>query len=113
MFLTETGIPPVFMALLWFPFWLYLIFESFSSKLTRILKDGLSGNSQTIMIATVSPTDAQYHHTVNTLKYADRAKEIRTHIQVRVIYTFASLSRKRSKAQGLIVSSTESYCTIN
>lgn len=53
------------------------------SKLTRILKDGLSGNSQTIMIATISPADNQYHHTVNTLKYADRAKEIKTHIQVR------------------------------
>ncbi|KAK1383143.1 Kinesin-like protein KIN-8B [Heracleum sosnowskyi] len=52
-----------------------------NSKLTRILKDGLSGNSQTIMIATVSPAHSQYHHTVNTLKYADRAKEIKTHIQ--------------------------------
>ncbi|KAM0975983.1 hypothetical protein EV1_018718 [Malus domestica] len=52
-----------------------------NSKLTRILKDGLSGNSQTIMVATVSPVDSQYHHTVNTLKYADRAKEIKTHIQ--------------------------------
>ncbi|XXG49009.1 hypothetical protein AAC387_Pa02g3307 [Persea americana] len=52
-----------------------------NSKLTRILKDGLSGNSQTIMVATISPADNQYHHTVNTLKYADRAKEIRTHVQ--------------------------------
>ncbi|GLJ30794.1 hypothetical protein SUGI_0610950 [Cryptomeria japonica] len=52
-----------------------------NSKLTRILKDGLSGNSRTIMIATVSPADDQYHHTINTLKYADRAKEIKTHIQ--------------------------------
>ncbi|CAA6657620.1 unnamed protein product [Spirodela intermedia] len=52
-----------------------------NSKLTRILKDGLSGNSQTVMVATVSPADGQYHHTVNTLKYADRAKEIKTHIQ--------------------------------
>ncbi|KAL8528890.1 hypothetical protein ACS0TY_006382 [Phlomoides rotata] len=52
-----------------------------NSKLTRILKDGLSGNSQTIMIATISPADNQYHHTLNTLKYADRAKEIKTHIQ--------------------------------
>lgn len=55
-----------------------------NSKLTRILKDGLSGNSQTIMIATISPADNQYHHTVNTLKYADRAKEIKTHIQKNV-----------------------------
>lgn len=52
-----------------------------NSKLTRILKDGLSGNSQTIMVATISPADNQYHHTVNTLKYANRAKEIKTHIQ--------------------------------
>ncbi|MCL7036976.1 hypothetical protein MKW94_019381 [Papaver nudicaule] len=52
-----------------------------NSKLTRILKDGLSGNSQTVMVATVSPANSQYHHTVNTLKYADRAKEIKTHIQ--------------------------------
>ncbi|XP_068305830.1 kinesin-like protein KIN-8B [Pyrus communis] len=52
-----------------------------NSKLTRILKDGLSGNSQTIMVATVSPVDSQYHHTLNTMKYADRAKEIKTHIQ--------------------------------
>ncbi|XP_019183005.1 PREDICTED: kinesin-like protein KIN-8B isoform X2 [Ipomoea nil] len=55
-----------------------------NSKLTRILKDGLSGNSQTIMIATISPADSQYHHTVNTLKYAHRAKEIKTHIQKNV-----------------------------
>ncbi|XP_077234004.1 P-loop containing nucleoside triphosphate hydrolases superfamily protein [Tasmannia lanceolata] len=52
-----------------------------NSKLTRILKDGLSGNSQTVMVATISPADNQYHHTVNTLKYADRAKEIKTHVQ--------------------------------
>ncbi|KAK9284337.1 hypothetical protein L1049_023508 [Liquidambar formosana] len=52
-----------------------------NSKLTRILKDGLSGNSQTVMVATISPADSQYPHTVNTLKYADRAKEIKTHIQ--------------------------------
>ncbi|KAM7251899.1 hypothetical protein ACFE04_023782 [Oxalis oulophora] len=52
-----------------------------NSKLTRILKDGLSGNSQTVMVATISPAHNQYHHTVNTLKYADRAKEIKTHIQ--------------------------------
>ncbi|KAJ8513950.1 hypothetical protein OPV22_004384 [Ensete ventricosum] len=51
-----------------------------NSKLTRILKDGLSGNSQTIMVATISPADDQYRHTINTLKYADRAKEIKTQV---------------------------------
>lgn len=54
------------------------------SKLTRILKDGLSGNCQTIMVATISPADDQYHHTINTLKYADRAKEIKTQVHVRL-----------------------------
>ena len=51
------------------------------SKLTRILKDGLCGNSRTVMVATVSGSSMQYEHTVNTLKYADRAKEIKTHVQ--------------------------------
>ena len=51
------------------------------SKLTRILKDGLCGNSKTVMVATVSGSSSQYEHTVNTLKYADRAKEIKTFVQ--------------------------------
>ncbi|KAG0625210.1 hypothetical protein M758_2G036500 [Ceratodon purpureus] len=55
-----------------------------NSKLTRLLKDGLSGNSRTVMVATVSCGADQYHHTTNTLKYADRAKEIKTHIQTNV-----------------------------
>lgn len=46
---------------------------------TRILKDGLSGTSEIVMVATISPADSQYHHTVNTLKYVDRAKEIKRH----------------------------------
>eukprot|EP01023_Acetabularia_acetabulum_P049398 TRINITY_DN5272_c0_g3_i1.p1 TRINITY_DN5272_c0_g3~~TRINITY_DN5272_c0_g3_i1.p1 ORF type:complete len:807 (-),score=147.37 TRINITY_DN5272_c0_g3_i1:260-2680(-) len=51
-----------------------------NSKLTRLLKDGLSGNSRTAMIATVAAASDQYHHSINTLKYADRAKEIKTHV---------------------------------
>ncbi|KAK3026767.1 hypothetical protein RJ639_040306 [Escallonia herrerae] len=68
-----------------------------NSKLTRILKDGLSGNSQTIMIATISPADSQHHHTVNTLKYADRAKEIKTHIQIEVCRLKKELAEKESQ----------------
>eukprot|EP00899_Mesostigma_viride_P002293 jgi/Mesvir1/12064/Mv00350-RA.1 len=55
-----------------------------NSKLTRLLKDGLSGNSRTAMVATVSPGSNQYQHTNNTLKYADRAKEIKTHVAANV-----------------------------
>lgn len=39
-----------------------------NSKLTRLLKDGLSGNSATAMIATVAASSDQYHHSINTLK---------------------------------------------
>lgn len=38
-------------------------------------------SSRTAMIATVAMAGSQYHHTVNTLKYADRAKEIKTHVR--------------------------------
>lgn len=55
-----------------------------NSKLTRLLKDGLSGNSKTAMIATVSCSSDQYNHSINTLKYADRAKEIKTHVSKNV-----------------------------
>ena len=48
------------------------------------IQDGLSGNSRTAMLATVSSSADQYHHTVNTLKYADRAKEIKTHVHANV-----------------------------
>jgi len=46
------------------------------SKLTRILKDSLGGNSKTVMIACVSSADTDFEETGNTLKYACRAREI-------------------------------------
>lgn len=48
------------------------------SKLTRLLKDSLGGNCKTVMIVTVAPAAAQFEETVNTLKYANRAKNIKT-----------------------------------
>lgn len=47
------------------------------SKLTRLLKDSLGGNTKTIMIACISPSYSAYEETVNTLKYATRAKKIK------------------------------------
>ncbi|KAK2565398.1 Kinesin-like protein KIF18A [Acropora cervicornis] len=47
------------------------------SKLTRLLKDSLGGNCRTVMIAAVSPSDLSYEDTYNTLKYADRAMNIK------------------------------------
>lgn len=46
------------------------------SKLTRLLKDPLSGNCHTVMIAHVSPVDKHRDESRNTLVYADRAKNI-------------------------------------
>lgn len=48
------------------------------SKLTRILKDSLGGNSRTVMIANVGPSHSCFEDTHNTLKYANRAKNIKT-----------------------------------
>ncbi|XP_024533405.1 kinesin-like protein KIN-4A isoform X1 [Selaginella moellendorffii] len=46
------------------------------SKLTRLLQDSLGGNSRTVMIACVSPADSNAEETLNTLKYANRARNI-------------------------------------
>lgn len=50
------------------------------SKLTRLLKFSLDGNCKTVMIVCISPGSNHYDETLNTLKYANRAKEIKTKI---------------------------------
>ncbi|KAJ8299293.1 hypothetical protein KUTeg_023353 [Tegillarca granosa] len=55
------------------------------SKLTRLLKDSLGGNCQTCMIAAVSPSSLTYEDTYNTLKYADRAKNIQSTLKKNVL----------------------------
>jgi chromosome segregation ATPase len=47
------------------------------SKLTRLLQDSLGGNAHTLMIACVSPAEWNAGETVNTLKYANRARNIK------------------------------------
>jgi len=47
------------------------------SKLTQVLKDSFTGNSKTTMIANVSPTNSCCEHSLNTLRYADRVKELK------------------------------------
>jgi len=47
------------------------------SKLTRLLKNSLGGNTLTIMIACITPSYLSYEETNNTLKYAQRAKRIK------------------------------------
>jgi len=48
------------------------------SKLTMLLQNALSGNSKTVMIAALSPAGVNYDETVGTLRFADRAKAIKT-----------------------------------
>ncbi|CAG5136409.1 unnamed protein product, partial [Candidula unifasciata] len=55
------------------------------SKLTRLLKDSLGGNCQTVMIAAVSPSSRSFEDTYNTLRYADRAKHIRADLKKNVM----------------------------
>ncbi|KAI6216068.1 Kinesin-like protein [Aphelenchoides besseyi] len=50
------------------------------SKLTRLLKDSLGGNSKTIMLAHVTPSSTNYDESYNTLVYASRARNITTRI---------------------------------
>jgi hypothetical protein len=47
------------------------------SKLTRILQDSLGGNSRTTVIACVSPAEDSYEESLNTIKYASRARNIK------------------------------------
>uniref|UniRef100_A0A671PJC6 Kinesin-like protein n=1 Tax=Sinocyclocheilus anshuiensis TaxID=1608454 RepID=A0A671PJC6_9TELE len=47
------------------------------SKLTRLLQDSLGGNAKTIMMATLGPASYNYEETLTTLRYANRAKNIK------------------------------------
>ncbi|XP_073722255.1 kinesin-like protein KIF19 [Misgurnus anguillicaudatus] len=51
------------------------------SKLTRLLKDALGGNSRTVMITHISPASSNFEESRNTLVYADKAKNIRTKVK--------------------------------
>ncbi|GFO31121.1 kinesin-like protein kif27, partial [Plakobranchus ocellatus] len=47
------------------------------SKITRLLKDSLGGNAQTLMICCISPAASNFDESLNSLKYANRAKNIK------------------------------------
>ncbi|KAM4812115.1 kinesin-like protein KIF19 [Urocitellus parryii] len=51
------------------------------SKLTRLLKDALGGNSRTVMIAHISPASTSFEESRTTLLYAYRAKNIKTRVK--------------------------------
>ena len=48
-----------------------------NSKLTRLLQDSLGGNTKTVMVANLGPADYNFDETMGTLRYANRAKNIK------------------------------------
>ncbi|XP_029428973.1 kinesin-like protein KIF21B isoform X2 [Rhinatrema bivittatum] len=67
------------------------------SKLTRLLQDSLGGNSQTLMIACISPSDRDFMETLNTLKYANRARNIKNKVVVNQDKTSQQISALRAE----------------
>uniref|UniRef100_A0A8C9A8D5 Kinesin family member 27 n=1 Tax=Prolemur simus TaxID=1328070 RepID=A0A8C9A8D5_PROSS len=47
------------------------------AKITRLLKDSLGGSAKTVMITCVSPSSSDFDESLNSLKYANRARNIR------------------------------------
>ncbi|XP_065702619.1 chromosome-associated kinesin KIF4 isoform X2 [Patagioenas fasciata] len=73
------------------------------SKLTRLLQDSLGGNSHTLMIACVSPADSNLEETLNTLRYADRARKIKNKPVVNLDPQAAELHHLKQQVQQLQV----------
>ncbi|KAA8587196.1 hypothetical protein FQN60_001032 [Etheostoma spectabile] len=73
------------------------------SKLTRLLQDSLGGNSHTLMIACVSPADSNMEETINTLRYADRARKIKNKPIVNVDPRAVEMNHLKQQVQELQV----------
>ncbi|TRY72220.1 hypothetical protein TCAL_03875, partial [Tigriopus californicus] len=71
------------------------------SKLTRLLQDSLGGNSRTLMIACVSPSDSDFMETLNTLKYANRARNIKNKVTANQDKTSRTIMMLRQEIQNL------------
>lgn len=67
------------------------------SKLTRILQESLGGNYKTSLIVTCSPCSSNKEETISTLKFAARAKTIKTHYKVNVHMSSESMARMIEK----------------
>uniref|UniRef100_A0A1I8A2J7 Kinesin-like protein n=1 Tax=Steinernema glaseri TaxID=37863 RepID=A0A1I8A2J7_9BILA len=75
------------------------------SVLTALLKNALGGNSKTIMLAAISPADVNYEETLSTLRFADRAKSIKTNAVVNESATermIRELKEENTRLQSLI-----------
>ncbi|XP_025085629.1 kinesin-like protein KIF21A isoform X2 [Pomacea canaliculata] len=71
------------------------------SKLTRLLQDSLGGNSRTLMIACISPSDRDFMETLNTLKYANRARNIKNKVIANQDKASRQIASLRAEIQAL------------
>ncbi|KAI7885189.1 kinesin-domain-containing protein [Lichtheimia hyalospora FSU 10163] len=69
------------------------------SKLTRLLQDSLGGNSQTLMMACVSPADTNFVETLSTLKYANRARNIKNRVTINQEFAGSSVEVAQLRSQ--------------
>jgi kinesin family member 5 len=69
------------------------------SKLTRILQESLGGNSRTALIITCSPHPYNENETLSTLRFGQRARNIKNQPKVNREYTVAELQRLLEKAE--------------
>lgn len=71
------------------------------SKLTRLLQDSLGGNSQTVMIACISPSDRDFMESLNTLRYANRARNIKNKVCINQDNSSLTMALLRKEIQML------------
>lgn len=71
------------------------------SKLTRMLKDALGGNARTVMLTCVGPGDANLEESLNSLRYAARARHIKNRPVVNTAPRDEQLTRMRSEIDAL------------
>ena len=71
--------------------------------MTRLLQDSLGGNSRTLMIACGSPSDLNYSETLNTLQYANRAKNIKNKIVINQDFNGSSQSSELTSLRNLVL----------
>ncbi|KAI8986348.1 hypothetical protein BDB01DRAFT_785266 [Pilobolus umbonatus] len=69
------------------------------SKLTRLLQDSLGGNSQTLMMACISPSDSNFPETLSTLKYANRARNIKNKVTINQEFAGSSVELNQLRSQ--------------
>ncbi|RCI02574.1 hypothetical protein CU098_001368 [Rhizopus stolonifer] len=69
------------------------------SKLTRLLQDSLGGNSQTLMMACVSPSDTNFAETLSTLKYANRARNIKNKVAINQEFAGSTVQVNQLRSQ--------------